>query len=406
MIDLIIGYIFFLISRFINVTLHELGHAIPAIIFTGQPAEIFIGSYGDGKQIRFRLGKITFNINPRPSFFGGGGCRHESVYGFCQNLIVLISGPLFTFLIALATVVFASCVKLDGSIEILIAIVFISSLISLFNNLWPKNKVIEISGGQGYFNDGFQLQTIIKRRKSWDQISSAIKLANDKEYEKALEIFEQFEHPKGDVFIFLFNISCYCFLEQHQKGIEYIKKTLVHIPAKLLCANDYILMGSIYAECKQYNEAIHLYTQGITSCKENANLFIGRAHCYLLIDDYQRGLDDLDQVICLDKNSAVAHNNRGHALIYLNRQEEALKAINQSLQLDNTSAYTHGNLGLYHLKYGDSKLALELLEKARAMDSKLPEIDDHIEQARQKTFSIPSKEIISEEKDDLGEFLS
>ncbi len=43
----------------ITVLLHELGHAIPALILTRQKVSIYIGSYGDpDKSLHFRIGLL------------------------------------------------------------------------------------------------------------------------------------------------------------------------------------------------------------------------------------------------------------------------------------------------------------------------------------------------------------
>ena len=39
---------------------HEMGHAIPALIFTKKSVTVYIGSYGDiSKTTQFKLGRLT-----------------------------------------------------------------------------------------------------------------------------------------------------------------------------------------------------------------------------------------------------------------------------------------------------------------------------------------------------------
>jgi hypothetical protein len=58
----------FVFARAITVLFHELGHAIPALIFTKEKVNVFIGTYGDVKKSRhLALGKklsIYFKLNP------------------------------------------------------------------------------------------------------------------------------------------------------------------------------------------------------------------------------------------------------------------------------------------------------------------------------------------------------
>jgi hypothetical protein len=56
-----------LITRPVTVLLHELGHAIPAILLTRQKVTIYIGSHGDPKKsLKFKLGLLEgyFRYNP------------------------------------------------------------------------------------------------------------------------------------------------------------------------------------------------------------------------------------------------------------------------------------------------------------------------------------------------------
>ena len=56
----------FLLARLLTVLLHELGHAIPAILLTQQQVTVYIGSYGDPKNtLKLNLGmmEIFFRYN-------------------------------------------------------------------------------------------------------------------------------------------------------------------------------------------------------------------------------------------------------------------------------------------------------------------------------------------------------
>ena len=60
-ISIVIGWIIFVIFTKIATTLiHELGHAIPSLLFTEQPVAIHVGSYGYEKNsFKMQLGRLT-----------------------------------------------------------------------------------------------------------------------------------------------------------------------------------------------------------------------------------------------------------------------------------------------------------------------------------------------------------
>src|SRR5258708_39407973 len=63
------------LAFFVTVTLHELGHAIPALLMTRDEVTIFIGSFGSPyKSFRFTIGRLEFYCKCNPLLWYKGCC--------------------------------------------------------------------------------------------------------------------------------------------------------------------------------------------------------------------------------------------------------------------------------------------------------------------------------------------
>ena len=82
--------------RPITVLFHELGHAIPAVLLTGEKVKVYIGSYGDpGKSLNFSMGKLSFWIRYDPLTWRGGLCVPTAkTVSFNRQIVYIICGPL------------------------------------------------------------------------------------------------------------------------------------------------------------------------------------------------------------------------------------------------------------------------------------------------------------------------
>jgi len=101
--------------------IHELGHAVPALMFTNEKVSIFLGSYGDISKCKcFKIGKrlyFYFRLNPLKWNFGM--VKHASVSSsFLKSLLILLLGPLSSFIIASTALWIAFSFNLHGAIKL------------------------------------------------------------------------------------------------------------------------------------------------------------------------------------------------------------------------------------------------------------------------------------------------
>lgn len=89
-------------------------------------------------------------------------------------------------------------------------------------------------------------------------------------------------------------------------------------------------------------------TSGQLSEAGRAVTFNNRGNAYQNKRDYDRAIQDYNEAIRLDPDSALARNNRGSAYQHKGDYERAIQDYDQSIRLDSGSALTFNNRGRAH----------------------------------------------------------
>ncbi|MBK9222872.1 MAG: tetratricopeptide repeat protein [Saprospiraceae bacterium] len=128
-------------------------------------------------------------------------------------------------------------------------------------------------------------------------------------------------------------------------------------------------IGDGYREIKDYNKAIYYYNRSLSLDSIQVKVKINRAFCFEKLNQSDRAIKDLDEVLALDSTEFTALNNLG--LIYLNSgsydraKPLFLKAINYKPKFANPNKH----LGILHYRMGENKLAKQYLFKAIELDT-------------------------------------
>ncbi|SEW52874.1 zinc metalloprotease [Chitinophaga arvensicola] len=144
LIFLLIALLIF-IARFLTILVHELGHAVPAMIFTRQPVAIYIGSFGDDEgNVQFNKGLLEINIKRNPLLWRKGLCvAYDDDMNIRQRLIQVLAGPLSSIVIAGIAVCFSVVFDLHGSIKLISGIFLFSAMFDLVLNLYPRTMQLD-----------------------------------------------------------------------------------------------------------------------------------------------------------------------------------------------------------------------------------------------------------------------
>ena len=193
------GFFFFFIIvvlivlvRGLIVILHELGHAVPAIILTKQPVSIYIGSYGEKqKSINFKIGLLDVWISYKMQFWRNGLCSPSAKnISINKQVIYTLCGPFCSIFLASFFLYFAISFELSDAHMLFGAVFFVLSVVDFLGNLVPSNTPIPLANGDHTTNDGAQLIRLLRFKKFVNEHEQAVQFFNDKEYGKSTELLE------------------------------------------------------------------------------------------------------------------------------------------------------------------------------------------------------------------------
>lgn len=366
------------IVRGIVVILHELGHAIPAIILTKEKVSIYIGSYGNPKKsVNFRIGLLDVWLSYEMLSWKNGLCvpSAENI-SINKQIIYVLTGPICSSIFA-TLYLYLAFLKDFSDLYLLFAVIFfVISILDLFGNLIPDEKPIELFDKTITYNDGYTLSKLFKYRKFPNQYAEAIDLFNKEEYKKSINLFDYFLKIKlKDENIYRLNM----FANMQIKNFERAKELFDNFDQEFkLTSDDYSNGGLIYSKLNMNNESLNFYNKSIELNAENVYSLNNKGFTLTLLEKYSEAIPLFDKAIEIDEFFAYSYNNRGLSKIKTGRVNEGLADIEKSIKLDENNSYSYRNLGIYHFDIGEIEKARELFLKSKDLDEDTHMIDELI----------------------------
>ncbi|MEL6925243.1 MAG: hypothetical protein AAFO94_14445, partial [Bacteroidota bacterium] len=132
-----IGLILLMILiRPITTTIHELGHALPALWSTDGPVTVYVGSYGNiENSTSFQLGRLQYIFKMNLFDWNIGMCRHDAKTSLRDELLIILGGPVASLIFGLLLWFFYS--SFDGElIRFVVAVFIVSTILDFVVNIW------------------------------------------------------------------------------------------------------------------------------------------------------------------------------------------------------------------------------------------------------------------------------
>jgi tetratricopeptide (TPR) repeat protein len=331
--------------RPVTVLLHEMGHAIPAFLFTrSEKIEVFVGSFGDMNNVlHFKLQKFRFYLKYNPLDWTHGLCRYDkppkkNFFGY----LITLSGPLASFTLAAGLLFTVVYFDLRGYIEFIALIFMASAVFDLWWNLTPSGKPIELYDGTITYNDGHSLVTKWRMRKVHRHLE-LIYLHTDKgEIEKA--VFYADKIAEGDKqSSYLSEVLAFIYLEAgaYDKAIGVIDAAKERDEAT--CTLHWY-EGDAYRLKGMLTEALQAYNKTEEEFKV-VNFYLKRGFLFIQMNRYEEALADYERAVQVNDRSADSLYNLGYVLVYLGRTTEALPYIEKAIELREDFALAYSSPG-------------------------------------------------------------
>ena len=109
------------IVRPLTVFVHELGHAIPALLLTKEKVEMYIGSHGDPSQSNiFTISRLTIYFKFNPVLWDRGLCvQNDPHMSIRDQILFVIAGPLTSLIFGLTAFYICFYVADSGRMRVL-----------------------------------------------------------------------------------------------------------------------------------------------------------------------------------------------------------------------------------------------------------------------------------------------
>jgi tetratricopeptide (TPR) repeat protein len=369
--------------------IHELGHAIPALLLTNDKVTVYMGSWGNPeKSLHLQFGRLECFFKFNLFYWKGGLCvPHEKTISFRDNFIITIFGPLLSLIVA-GVGVTALLLYDFGDIGnlIIFALVF-SCALDFWHNIVPRNEDITLYDGRIVYNDGSQLLSLLKYRKVYDLPTKAVDCYNKKDYKTAATLSEKCieAFPEQQEW-YRIAISSYLYENQAKEAVR-IQDSYSEKFEDSFEEIDFLHLGSVEICRDDFKKSLEAFEKAYAINQNNIYTFNGIGFVLSMLGEHEKAIEQFNKALLEESHfeeiytttlTAHIYCNRGYTKFELGQIEEGLADTQKSLELDATNAYVYRNFGLYYFYTNDHHKANEFYQKAVKMEPEIPYIQELI----------------------------
>lgn len=314
-------------SRMVTTTIHELGHAVPSLLFTKEEVVMHVGSYGVEKGSRLlKMGRLKafFRFNILHSNIGL--CQHGRPASYYQQLLIILGGPVFSLLLGGSLLLAVLAFQFSDWVIGLLMIFILSAVWDFVVNMFPVSNPIQLQNGGFTYNDGRQLLETWREMRYPSSYFEGLKYAHQREFKQASHQFRQtIEQGFKDRQIYHQLIEA---LRAEGKIRPAIACYEEYAKQHKFKPEDYRLLGNLYAENGQSSKAIECFDQCLFYNFRNSQAYNERGLIYLKSGHTEKAIADFRMAVYHDVKYTPAYINLGNALVENGESKEG----NQYLQ--------------------------------------------------------------------------
>jgi len=370
--------------RLLTTVIHELGHAIPALLLTKDKVIVYMGSHGNPeKSVQLKIGRLECFFKFNLFYWKGGLCVMESKdVSLFKSFIVTISGPLFSLLTAGIGILLIYFGNFSDVITLILFALIFSCTLDFIHNIVPNSNTIKLHNGTFTHNDGMQLLTLWKLRKAYKKYLTGVHHLENKEFKEAAGIFEEaILLENSQEAFYRLGIYAYLSLKNYDKAKE-LQEPFSEKYEHTFDGSDYHNLGIIQIHFFEYDKAIESSEKALKLLPNNPSVLNNLGYVHGLLENHTEAFLYLNKVLKIDEKYAFAWNNRGFSKLKLGQLDEGLQDIQKSIELDPENAYAYRNLGLYYFYQKDYQKALNLYKKAFEMDATTLKIQVYLDEVK------------------------
>ena len=351
--------IMIMIVRSLTTLFHELGHAIPALIFTKDQVKVFVGSHGANEHPSLQLGRFQIYFKMSLLDWNIGMCESQRISNFWKRFFIIIGGPIASLCVSIPLYLLLMNDGLPYYLRFLLFVFLIAAAIDFFINIIPMSRSFRTHKGSIIYNDGYNLIALLARKGlSKEFLTIEDKFLKEQYKDVILESTAMINDGKSSKQLYYLLAATYQKMGDYDNaldayGVISTKYKLNH--------KDYYDLAVLYAEKQSYNRSIESLNHYLYINFSDAHALELRGQCKLYVGDYEAALKDIETAISLDKNLKSAWTFRFGALVKLDRREVAENALSEAMKTDSANPVLSYYRGIFCYNKDEYKQALEYL---------------------------------------------
>jgi tetratricopeptide (TPR) repeat protein len=376
---------------FVNVLVHELGHAIPILCWSKKKVVVYIGSLGDpGHSFRLSLGRLELYLKYNPFLWFRGLCSPGERLAVSKMIFYTAMGPLASLLITLSSFVLLKTTKPSEHQTIVLVSCMVVGGICTLSSAIPRGRLSHTYSGGGIRNDATQIIQLWKTRHLPDVYWEAMDKLRAKEYSEAAELVEKLM-GEGYSSAAIYRLA----VVAHFQSGQYDRAEVLQeqIGARYhFTLDDKISGGCLKIMAGRYQEAVAIYRELLRLHHNHFLILNNMGYTLVAAGEPDKALPYLDRGITLQPRFAELYANRAWAKMELGRWEEGAADAQHALNLDETSADAFRALGLYEKVKGQLATAREHFIKARSLNARVQFVEEHLADIERRLQTPPLAE--------------
>jgi len=194
--------LFFALAFPVILIIHELGHAITALIMTQKPVVAFIGNPKDEVKWRFQFGRLDLQLTSNFFWTSRGYAFYSPVnLSWFKKLLIVCMGPLSVsvfFSIAAYFVGLDPELKYEGT-NMLFFLLFSVALFEIYGQFTTTGYFkTTLENGMIVVNDGTEILSLFEIKDKAKEYDLGLYFIDKGDYNKALDIFNRIKNSGID----------------------------------------------------------------------------------------------------------------------------------------------------------------------------------------------------------------
>ncbi|MCC6460618.1 MAG: tetratricopeptide repeat protein [Saprospiraceae bacterium] len=372
----------FPVSRILTTAIHELGHALPALLLTPAPMTVYLGAYGDTTQdLTVSIGRLSFRAPRNPFRWKGGMLSAPKAWpSVAVGLAVVSGGPLFSLLQALLGGWIMLGWEASPATRLFGMVLLMSGAATFFYSIVPNKTPLYLTNGNITYNDGEQLRRLFYSFRHSKVLAEIQQDCTDGQLHSAAEKCEQLlARGRGNAYILQIAVAAHL---ENGDAANAVRVTDAYAARLDFRSEEFNDLGLRLALTECLPQALTCFQQAKILDPRNTTARVNHGFCLLCLGRAEEAIAEFTPLISDKIHGVYALSNRGLAQTRLGDTEAGRSDLEAALQLNDQEPYAHLNLGIFYFEKQDYARALPFFEQTQALNPDTYPLKKYLDPAR------------------------